>query len=483
MMKLFLKDKTLLAVLLFTTVTFFIYLFKIIGEGVLDPGDGLKHFFYAKYSWEQPSLLLNHWAKPLFTLLSSPFAQLGFKGMTYFNILLFLIVSIGSYKICQLLNLKHCWVVIIFCFSAPIYFWLILSGMTEVLFSALVIIAVYFFIKKNYFWGVIILSFLPFSRPESAMVIPWYLLFLILKKEYKYIPLIITGTFVYSVVGSFHYNDLFWVITHRPYSSTGTYGSGEFFHFILSYKSIAGTISTSLFVIGGGLLLVNLIKKKFKEIQQELIWVLLVLFPIVSVVFVHSLVWWKGMQGSAGYIRVIGTVVPLIALVSVYSLNKIISILDKLKYKETTKIQFAIVSLLVIVTTYIGLNNVMIDKRFLVEQKVLVDVSEWYKQFGDNKKIYYMPPYFAYKANLNPFSEHGNMEHLKHLKNKKTPSESIKNGEFILWENQYARVEGKFKLEDLSNDKGLKHIKTFYPEKEVKFYGQKYTAELFQKIN
>src|SRR5690606_12965939 len=154
--------------------------------------------------------------------------------------------------------------------------------------SALVIITLYLFIKKNYFWGVIILSLLPFARPESAMVIPWYILFLILKKEYTYIPLIITGTVIYSVVGSFHYNDLFWVITHRPYSSTGTYGSGEFFHFILSYKSIAGSIITFLFVVGGGLLMANVLKKKFKEIQQELIWVLLILFPIISVVFVHS---------------------------------------------------------------------------------------------------------------------------------------------------------------------------------------------------
>jgi len=56
-----------------------------ISEGILESGDAISHYQLSRYSWKYPLHLLDHWGKPLFTLLSSPFAQLGFNGYLAFG--------------------------------------------------------------------------------------------------------------------------------------------------------------------------------------------------------------------------------------------------------------------------------------------------------------------------------------------------------------------------------------------------------------
>src|ERR1035437_8661441 len=54
-------------------------------NGTCDSGDSLSHFLFSKYAFIHPENFLNHWAKPLFVLLSAPFAQFGFVGIKLFN--------------------------------------------------------------------------------------------------------------------------------------------------------------------------------------------------------------------------------------------------------------------------------------------------------------------------------------------------------------------------------------------------------------
>lgn len=131
--------------LVVSMVFIFVYYMEAIGDIILSPGDGINHFQIAKYSWNYPGLFFDHWGKPLFTLLSSPFAQFGFKGMIFFNICLFVVSSIFLVKISKKLTLKNEWLAIALCFAAPVYFRIVLSGLTEILFSTIVIVTLYFF--------------------------------------------------------------------------------------------------------------------------------------------------------------------------------------------------------------------------------------------------------------------------------------------------------------------------------------------------
>lgn len=461
-------------IILFCTVVFLYFLVDL-GENVLDSGDGILHYQMSKYSWVYPYLFLNHWGKPLFTFLSSPFAQIGFKGMVVFNILLFVVSSFYLIKITKLFGEKNSWLVVLLCFAAPTYFASVLSGMTEVLMSTILILSLYFYLKENFIIGTLILSFSLLARPESNIVIPFFMLYLLYKKQFKALLFVFVGFVVFSFAGSFFYDNFFWIITERPYSSKGTYGSGNLFHFIGGYNQILGLVGTIMFVLGTSLLFV---KKQYEQ-KKDAIFVL-ILFPAVSVLLVHSFVWWKGLQGSAGYYRVLSTVIPLFALISFFGLNRLYTWLKKQFNKMPKKLFLVLVSSLILIGSLI---SEQIDNTFKAEQEVLSKASNWYKHYGANKRIYYLPPYFSFKADIDPFSIDGTRDNMKYFGDKNKPSNNMKEGEFLLWDGEFSEIEGGISLEDCINDEGLVSINTFYPKEHRYIYGKLYNVRIFKKTS
>jgi hypothetical protein len=231
-----------------------------------------------------------------------------------------------------------------------------------------------------------------------------------------------------------------------------------------------------------GFLLMSVVQKKFSNIRQETKWLLLVLFPVGSVLIVHSFVWWKGMQGSAGYFRVMATMVPFACLVALFGINKLIDLISN----KTQVISKGIVVTLILLGTgsvYLSFKNIPIDERLMIEQRTLVRVAKWYKSAGDDQKIYYMSPYFAYQADIDPFSEKGQRDNMKRFSDKQTPSNNMKTGELILWDGQFSQNEAKMPLILFLKDENLELVESFYPERDVKFYGRFYSAQLFVKVD
>lgn len=478
-----LKKKELnAAIIAMCTILFFIYTW-ILDEHVLDPGDGISHFQVANYSWKYPSLFFNHWGKPLFTLLSSPFAQFGFKGMLIFNTLLFTLTAFISAKITKQLKLENGWIAVLLTFVAPIYFRVVLSGLTEILLATLLTVSLYFFLKKKYTLGCIILSFSILARPESYIIIPFYGLYLVALKKYKFIPLLATGFVAYSFAGYFQYNDLFWIINKRPYSSGASlYGSGDLFHFIKNSGTTFGKLTSLLFVLGGIGILVNLIRKKLKISNHERAWIFLILLPVIAVIGVHSVLWWMGTQGSAGLLRITATIIPLVSLVALYAINDI-QLIALNKFKALRKEHVLV--LLILISGFITYKRVKVlemDERMIIAEELLLDAALWYQQNAQEKKIYYMPPYFAYKAKIDPYSKNGlGMAEMRSFKDKKVPSNNMKSGEFILWEGQFAPKEGRLPLASLMNDPNLMLLKVFIPEENIQFYEKEYSVVIFKK--
>jgi hypothetical protein len=65
-------------------------------NGTNGGGDSIGHYLLAHHAWKYPNLFFNHWGKPVFTMLSSPFAQFGFKGVKLFNVF----VTFGAVHYC-----------------------------------------------------------------------------------------------------------------------------------------------------------------------------------------------------------------------------------------------------------------------------------------------------------------------------------------------------------------------------------------------
>ncbi|NNK80780.1 MAG: hypothetical protein HKO93_04710, partial [Flavobacteriales bacterium] len=81
--------------------------------GLLDTGDGIAHYQIARFSWSHPELFLHHWGKPLFTLLSSPFAQIGFNGMITFNLICAALTGYYLLKLSKSFSIERAWVALL----------------------------------------------------------------------------------------------------------------------------------------------------------------------------------------------------------------------------------------------------------------------------------------------------------------------------------------------------------------------------------
>ena len=112
-------------------LAFFVGLFiAFTCDGTADNGDSVQHYLISKYAWQHPVLFLDHWGKPLFTLLSSPFSQFGMEGMKVFNLIVFTSTLFLTGKIAQNLQLSP-WLAQVTLWACPYVFPQVFGGLTE----------------------------------------------------------------------------------------------------------------------------------------------------------------------------------------------------------------------------------------------------------------------------------------------------------------------------------------------------------------
>jgi len=228
------------AILLILFIAYAILAF--ISDGTHGGADDIGHYRRSRYAFQFPEFFLYHWGKPFFTALSSPFAQLGFKGIRIFNVLAGTLAAYFTYRTALLLKFKYPVLAIFLIISSPLYTVLMLSGMTEILGSLVLILSIFLFFKKKYIWSAVVLSFMPFVRNEAMVILPLFFIALVWLKQWKAIPFLAFGFIFYSIVGGFYYDDFLWVVNEMPYrgNAQGIYGSGELLHYVKASKYIVG---------------------------------------------------------------------------------------------------------------------------------------------------------------------------------------------------------------------------------------------------
>src|SRR5580700_943620 len=92
------SEKILLAGVLCPIVILFIAIIAR-SPATYDTGDGIRHYIISRYSWNHSYLFLDHWGKPFFTLVSSPFSRFGLLGINAFNLVCFILSSVLCYSL------------------------------------------------------------------------------------------------------------------------------------------------------------------------------------------------------------------------------------------------------------------------------------------------------------------------------------------------------------------------------------------------
>ncbi len=470
----FLQGKFFLPTLILSLFSFLLVL-VILSDGFSGGGDSIAHFRISRFAFKYPHLFLDHWGKPVFTILSAPFSQIGFNGIRLYNILAGLTTAYVSFLTTKLLKKDNAILALFLIVFAPIYFELFFSGLTEITFSLILISSVFFALKEEYSTSAIILSFLPFVRTEGILILIIFFFVFLLYRKYKSIPLLLVGYVLFSFVGWAYYDDFFWVIHKMPYTGASEiYGRGELFHFVKALPHIMGFPFLLLFTIGLIILLSSLRKSRTINDQQ---WkeFFFIFIPFFAYFLAHSFVWWKGLGSSLGLLRVMAGIVPLAAILALDGYNMLF---NAFKRSPITKYTFA--SLVILALIYIPFSWQHYPMKLGDQERTLEAAASWVKEspYFENK-IFYYDLFFLFKLGIDPYDTDRCFERVPE---RKSPGKDMPPGSIVQWDAHYAPNEGGMPLEILLNSENFTLLKKFLPEYPLKVLGDNdYEVYIFKR--
>ncbi len=398
-------------------------------EGSYGGEDSFMHYLFARYAPAHPKLFLDHWGKPLFTMLSAPFATFGFQGIKIFNILCATAVAWFGYRIAYTLNWERAWLAIPLIQFNALFFVTGISGLTEPLFALVLCGSVLLFLKEKFYASCLVLSFLPFVRSEGNLMILFWGAMLLMDKKWKPIPLLIVGTAVFSLIGGYLKDDFFWLRTENPYQGAeDIYGKGEWLHFVRANREIFGVPQSIMVVVGGiALLQQALLKGKWKTLA-------LLAGPFLVYFGAHTLFWKFGLFGSFGLIRVMAAVVPLSSVIALAGINyaaKLLPVQNKL-------VKEGLIAIPMVFAVYDPFFQYPLPYPLDDRQQLMQQVAHWIPR-EKYTRVFAAHPYFFHAAEIDIFDS-----------NIRKPleacmQEDLSSSDLIIWDNQFGPNESGMK--------------------------------------
>lgn len=446
----------------------------VFSSGYYGGADTAGHYLSSHWAFAHPAYLLNHWSKPIFTLLSAPFAAVGFKTFQLFNILFGIATGYLSYLVAKELKMKSPLLAIVICCFTPIFMISLFSGLTEILFAFVAILASYLLIKERYAWGAVVVSFLPLIRYEAVVLLPVYAIFLINKKHYREILLMLTGMVIYSLLGALAGKNILWLFTEFPHQNTvGVYGKGKFFHYILRSPGFFG-IPNEIFFVTGLVAGLSLYLREKMEYSKEF---LLVVLPFLTYFFAHTVSWWLGIGVSQGQNRYMAAIVPFMAVMAtrgLYLFAKMFLILTK---QEWVRVFALIIGFISVFHIPFAVQNYPITPG--PTEKTIRQATDWIKQEGlNNVKFHYNDPTVVLQLNATPFDT---TECERFVATPANPAKGLENGELLIYDTYFTEMAGG-NLNELASCSDLELLKVFEPEVPVDVYRKPYKIAVFKKI-
>lgn len=276
--------------------------------------------------------MMDQWGKPLFTIPAIPFSYFGIQGLYVFNMACTIATAWLVYLTARRMGMRLPWMAAAFFLFQPIVFGNVISGLTEPI-NALALSAVcWFFISGRITAGAILASFLPFFRTEGFILLAAVLIYMIARRYWKHIPLLLVGIVFFTGLGGLITGKLDWLLSENPYfkfEKEGVFdpGHGDLLHYVHNQRHITGIAVGALLVVALMLLaahIVYLLNRRTPEEKSRFsFWLLAPMF--LAFFGAHSYIWWKGSMGSHGLLRVFVVVAPASALLAQYALDRLLS--------------------------------------------------------------------------------------------------------------------------------------------------------------
>ncbi|MBO2031468.1 hypothetical protein J4D99_08735 [Siccationidurans ginsengisoli] len=415
-----------------------------------DTGDSIMHYLYARFAPKHPLNLMHSWAKPLFTLLAMGPAQLGYRGIMLWQCGLVAASAWLSYRVAERLGVPYAALAILLCYTAPDYFRIQFSGLTEPLFGFVLIASVALLVAQKPGWSAALVSWLPFVRSEGFILLGLWVVYLVWQRQWRALPGLLLGYVLYSIVGGIVLGDFGWVFGRNAYPTISTYGHGDWKTYLVGLLYLMGWIMAVLVALGG-VQLVWRASRKASWADSLFRAELLVVYGAVAVfVAAHTLFWVFGLFGSAGLTRVLTVLTPLLAIIALRGLSGLLALGHTVQAQQ--RIALAVAGLAV-AFLFTGLRMEMQWVRdfgspgdvTLAEQ-----AATWYRQLpGPRRPVSLESAAAARALDLDMFDYQARP--LASIGGK-LQLEQLPVGTLVFWDSWFSPMEGGLPLDRLQND-------------------------------
>ncbi|AWM33485.1 hypothetical protein [Hymenobacter nivis] len=422
--------------------------FVFITKNPYDTGDSIQHYLYARYAPQHPLNLLHSWAKPFFTLVIMGPSQLGYRVLMLFQCGLVAASAWLSYRVARALRVPYAALAILCCYAAPDYFRIQFSGLTEPLFGLVLVGGVALAVAGRPAWSVALVSWLPFVRSEGFILLGLWVLYLGWQRQWRALPLVFLGYAMYSAVGALVLHEPGWVFGRNAYSTLSAYGHGGWGQFAVGLVSLLGWVIGALAVLGGGQLLWRAARRTNWQNPFFRAELLLVYGSAAVFVAAHTLFWVFGLFGSAGLVRVLASLMPLLAIIALRGL----SVLCALGRTAAARQRIALgVAALAVVFLFTGLRMEMRWQRdFAIPGDLALaeQAAAWYRQQPGTpaRPVVLDHPAIGRALDVDVFDRRARP--IASV-NGHTSLEQLPVGTLVFWDDWFSTVEGNLPLEML----------------------------------
>ncbi len=440
--------------------------------------DNYAHYNISRWAFKYPHLFLDHWGKPVFTILTAPVAQFGLLGVRILNIFFGCLTAWYIYKLALHAKLRYAWFAVIPAIFTPIYFTMMSTAMTEVLFSAFLVISIFLFFKERYFSAAILISFIFLVRTEGLAYLLLFGVAFLVKRQYKAIPLLLSGVIFFSIVGwVWHFKDFWWLINERPYATgmESVYGSGVWYYFLVRMPRYFGYIIPVFLFSGSVMMVIHWFRSGLKLYSDSFLLIILVLGSFWGYFFMHSYLWWVG-ETSAGLYRVMAGISPLTGFMAVYALNDI----------TVNKQWGRVLSVAIVVLAgFLTISSASFYKKAArrdLTADVLYRVTEWLKRPANFKhKLVIHNPYFSFSTGKDPW----NLNVIQNgFSNIASPERGLPDSTLFVWDAHFSSNEGRMPLEKIMDNTDFEVVTYFKPDIPFTVLGgYDYKVVIFRKIS
>ena len=477
------KIEHYLLVIVCLVLSAFLILLTSQSMGLSGGSDSYGHYLIARNTWNHPSLFLDQWGKPLYNLIASPFAQFGLNGVICLNILCLIISGLLVYKITYKLNLKFAFLGFLLTVLSPVFLDNTISSLTEPLCALLVILTIFLFVFEKYTLTAVLAGFLPYSRSEGFIVLAIVAITLIIiKKQYKLIPHLFIGSLFLNTLGWIIDGDPFWVMTQNPYinfelSGVNICGNGGLFHYMYAGHYTFGffvciiILFTVCYFFGELILAI-------KSVNHNM---LLIVMIFLAYFGAHVFIWWKGMMGSCGYVRVMIVIAPIVSLIVVYGMKRLNDLTTLMTPKYGKAITKTLILLLIINTIYTPYRYYGYRYPLAIseEQEQYHKLLDWYNnQDFENRTKIYLYPYFSIIADIDPYNQK------EHLDFWASSLEYTKKGDILIWDSHFGPNESGTPLANLESNKSWNKIHKIIPKQTILTMNDRaFEIHVFEKVD